>query len=72
MTIQSQGNQDSTFSLHSEALSPNHGRHTFTHVEKGFEVTPAFSEEALMVNLNEGESHMIALQHKIHQNITDP
>lgn len=71
VTIESQGQQDSTFTMHSEALSPTHGKHTFTHGEKGFKVTPELSEEVLLVNLNEGESHLIALQHKLHQNITD-
>lgn len=44
VTIESQGQQDSTFTMHSEALSPTHGKHTFTHAEKGFKVVPELSE----------------------------
>lgn len=57
--------------MFSQALSPEHGKHIFTHSDKGFQIQPELSEETLLVNVANGNSHMMAIQHKMYQNITD-
>ena len=50
LTMESNGNLSSKFSIFSQALSPNQGKHEFSFSKKGFLIEPPLEDEMVLFN----------------------